>query len=115
MNKGLIKIIDVAKEFTDMPYGRSEVDNPEFNGVRFRREFLLKALEEYDYVEVDLTGVLGSGSSFLDEVFGGLIKYEGFTPEEVRKRVGYKSRYKSVLNNIDKYIREARPENNGGR
>lgn len=114
MIKHAEKIIDVASVFSDMPYGRSAVDNKKFNGERFRKEFLLKELSEYDVVVVDLTGTMGSGSSFLDEVFGGLIKYEGFTQDEVRRRVKYKSNYKSIINNIERYISEARPEVNAG-
>ncbi|MCY1259044.1 hypothetical protein D9M68_39820 [compost metagenome] len=99
--------IDVATEFSDMPYGRSSVDN-EFNGKEFRTEHLLKALKSYDTVIVDLTGVMGTGSSFLDEAFAGLIKYEGYKYEDIKDRLIFKSKYKSVLNNIEKYMREAK-------
>lgn len=99
--------IDVAKDFSDMPYGRSSVDN-EFNGEAFRKGPLLKALHEYEIVVVDLTGVMGSGSSFLDEAFAGLIKYEGYSYEEITRRLQFKSKYKSVLNNIERYLREAK-------
>jgi hypothetical protein len=101
-------VIDVAARFSDMPYGRSIVDN-EFNGEKFRKEILLKELDKHEYILIDLTGVMGSGSSFLDEAFAGLIKHEGFTLEQVNRRLTFKSPYKSVLNNIDKYIREAKP------
>lgn len=99
--------IDVANDFSDMPYGRSLVDNA-FNGKTFRTEHLLKALDEYDVVIVDLTGVMGSGSSFLDEAFAGLIKYEGYRYEDIKKRLIFKSKYQSILNNIEKYMREAK-------
>lgn len=102
-------IIDVGNEFSDMPFGRDEKDG-EDNGLRFRRELLLKKLAEYEYVVIDLTNVLGCPSSFSDEAFAGLVIYEGFTKEDVLRRLSFITEYASIKNNIIKYISEAKPK-----
>ncbi len=108
--KGESTIIDVGNEFSDMPFGRDEKDG-DSNGLRFRKEFLLKKLENFEYVTVDLTNTLGCPSSFADEAFAGLIIYENFSKEEVLRRLSFVSEYDSVKNNIIKYINEAKPAN----
>ncbi|ELC0887429.1 STAS-like domain-containing protein [Pseudomonas aeruginosa] len=99
--------IDVAKSFSDMPYGRNEKDG-KFNGLAFRK-LLLEKLSEYQKVKVDLNGTLGCGSSFTDEAFGGLVAYEGFKPEEVLERIEIIYRYDSIVRTIRKYIEDAKP------
>ncbi|MBY0383257.1 MAG: STAS-like domain-containing protein [Xanthobacteraceae bacterium] len=46
-----------------------------------------RALREHDSVTVDLDGTTGFGSSFLDEVFGGLVRNEGFRLDDLQKRL----------------------------
>ena len=62
-------------EFTTAPGGRYRKDG-EKSGEEFRDELLLPAvlaaLEEGKTVTIDLDGVIGYGSSFLEEAFGGL-------------------------------------------
>lgn len=106
--KGERTTIDVGKQFSDMPFGRDEKDG-DSNGLRFRKEFLLNKLKDYEYVTIDLSNVLGCPSSFADEAFAGLVIYEGFTKEEVIRRLTFISEYESIKNNILKYINEAKP------
>lgn len=100
--------IDVGQDFSDMPFGRDEKDG-DANGLRFRKEFLLPALEEYDCVIIDLSNVLGCPSSFADEAFAGLVIYENFSKDEVLRRLEFVTEYQSIKNNIAKYISEAKP------
>lgn len=100
--------IDVAKEFSDIPFGRDERDG-KYNGERFRKEVLLPALKDHEFIVVDFNGTMGCGSSFGDESFAGLIIYEGFSKEEVLRRIKYEYKYQSVVKNILKYIDEAKP------
>lgn len=102
-------VIDVGNEFSDMPFGRDEKDG-EDNGLRFRKEFLLKNLEKYEYVVIDLTNVLGCPSSFSDEAFAGLVIYEGYSAEDVLRRISFVTEYESIRLNIEKYIKEAKPK-----
>lgn len=106
--KGNSTTIDVGNVFSDMPFGRDEKDG-DSNGYRFRKDFLLKELENYEYVTVDLTNTLGCPSSFADEAFAGLVIYEKFTKEEVLRRLIFVSEYESVKSNILRYINEAKP------
>lgn len=99
--------IDVGNVFSDMPFGRDEKDG-DSNGLRFRKEFLLPALHEYDVVVVDLSNVLGCPSSFSDEAFAGLVIYEGFSKDEVMRRLVFITEYQSIKSNIAKYIAEAK-------
>jgi hypothetical protein len=44
------------------------------SGEEFRDKILLIAIKEHQEVQVNLDGVIGYGSSFLEEAFGGLIR-----------------------------------------
>ncbi len=77
-----ISTIKIAADFSRYPAGRFDEDG-EFNGTKFRRKFLAPALKDSDRVEVIFDGVAGFGSSFLEEAFGGLVRCEGFTKEQL--------------------------------
>lgn len=47
----------------------------------------MPALKAGDVVRVKLDGVSGFGSSFLEEAFGGLVRVEGFSPDDLKKRL----------------------------
>lgn len=81
-----MKRITIAKDFSDTPVGRFPEDG-QWNGTRFREEFLRPALSQEDFVEVSLDGVEGYGSSFLEEAFGGLIRLGYFKAEDLTKRL----------------------------
>lgn len=78
-----MKMISVARDFTDTPGGRSK---GEYTGLVFRENFLMPALREHDQVVVDLSDVVGFGSSFLEEAFGGLVR-AGYSLNDLRKRL----------------------------
>ena len=69
--------INIARDYSAAPGGRYVKDG-KFSGEEFREKVLgpkLKtALRSNDTVEVDLDGTYGFSSSFLDEVFGGLVR-----------------------------------------
>ena len=76
--------IRIAEDFSRAPAGRCRNDGPR-SGEAFRQEHLAPALKEADKVIVYLDEVEGYGSSFLEEAFGGLVRVEGFTGEELRR------------------------------
>lgn len=78
--------IDIAKQFSTEPAGRFPTDGPN-SGERFRKEFLLPALRSTQEVVVVLDGTEGYGSSFLEESFGGLVREEGFSANDLHKRM----------------------------
>jgi hypothetical protein len=81
-----MRTINVAKDFSSAPSGRHPEDGP-FNGERFRVELLVPSLEDPEGVEIQLDGVSGFGSSFLEEAFGGLVRIHHFSSDDLRKRI----------------------------
>lgn len=102
-------MIHIAKEFTDAPAGRFLTDGP-YSGEAFRENFLRPALEQNEFVEIDLDGVEGYGSSFLEEAFGGLVRKGYFTKNELESKLKLKSADKAIILEIKTYIDEARSE-----
>lgn len=80
------KIIMIGRDFSTIPTGRTRNDGP-FSGESFREDVLIPALTENDHVIVDLAGVEGVGSSFLEEVFGGLVRCGKFSEMDLRSKL----------------------------
>lgn len=99
------KILKVA-EYTDMPIGRNHLDGPK-NGADFRDNYLIPSLDKYDVVYVDFNGTLGTTPSFLEEVFGGVIRKKYISAADIDRRVIVLYKFESVKNNVKKYIKEA--------
>jgi hypothetical protein len=78
------RTINFAKEFTRYPGGRLRIHGPH-SGEEFREDILIPALREVDKVILDLNGAVGLPSSFLDEVFGGIVDVFGW--ETVKSRL----------------------------
>lgn len=100
------KIINIKNDFSPFPGGRFNKDGP-FSGERFLKEFLIPALQENDTVVIELDGTFGYGSSFLEEVFGGLIRAEKFTEEEINSKLNIKTDDFVVKTEVNLYIEEA--------
>lgn len=96
----------VVAEYTDMPIGRNGLDGPK-NGADFRDNLLIPALREYRKVNVDFNGTLGTTPSFLEEVFGGIVRNRFMSGDELLSRVNVVYKFESVKNNVRKYINEA--------
>lgn len=79
-------IVSVAQDFSRFPAGRVEADGP-YSGTLFRKRHLVGVLRSGKAVEVRLDGTLGFGSSFLEEAFGGLVRIEGLSVEDLRERL----------------------------
>ncbi|MCP1728320.1 hypothetical protein J2T60_002320 [Natronospira proteinivora] len=104
------KII-ISKEFSVIPLGRYLTDGPN-SGERFRKDYLVPALRDYECVEVDLDGTRGYGSSFLDEAFGGLVRDEGIEKGELKKKLRIKTQFESLIKEIMGYIEESEYKQN---
>lgn len=98
--------INIAADFSRSPAGRFYSDGP-FSGERFREELLVPALKRGDSVVVNLKGVLGFGSSFLEEAFGGLVR-GGMAPEFIRSKLTVQSDLKTYEQRIWNYVANAR-------
>ncbi len=78
--------INIARDFSKFP-GQG------FNtAARFRDDILVPALQRYAYVTVELDGTMGFSSSFLKEVFGGLITHHDFTAEQLERQLNIVSK-----------------------
>jgi hypothetical protein len=105
-----MKRIAIATDFSDSPVGRYPQDS-DFNGERFREEFLVPALEAEKLVTVNIDGAEGYGSSFLDEAFGGLVRNGHFSAFELSQRLTIECLdpdYTPYMGLIWRYINEAK-------
>jgi hypothetical protein len=65
----IIKVSDFSK----FPGPRFERLGPH-SGEKFRNDILIPNINHNEIVTVNLDGVIGYGSSFLEEAFGGLVR-----------------------------------------
>ena len=96
--------LSVARQFSRFPGGRFKKisDN---SGEAFRDDFLIPALAKDGTVTVDLDGVVGYGSSFLEEVFGGVVRAMQWPSRaDVDQRLQLKSVQSSWLQEANQYI-----------
>ncbi len=104
--------ISVAKDFSKVPAGRYSGDGS-FSGQKFREDYLVPALRSGATVVVDLAGVAGYGSSFLEEAFGGLVRKEGFERDFVERRVVLEASdraFRPYVGLARQYVERAEPE-----
>jgi STAS-like domain of unknown function (DUF4325) len=107
-----MKPIKIATDFSETPLGRYPTDG-DFNGARFREEFLFPALTTQAKVIVDIDDVEGYGSSFLDEAFGGLVRKGYFTAGALKDKLDiqyHRPEFRMYHDLVWKYIDEAKPE-----
>jgi len=112
------KVLNIVKDFSPRPYGRYPSDG-DYCGEIFRKTLLApmlkSALQNNETLIVNLDGYNRYGRSFLDEAFGGLIREEGFTIEQLRNHLCYKhSLVKSIPMLIDERIEAAAKSTSGG-
>ena len=99
-----IRTIKVAREFSNLPIGRTW-ECGEYSGRFFREAFLEPALICNDKVILDMDGTLGCGSSWLDEVFGGLVRDNSdFTVEELERKLEIRSTNPALQHTIGRLI-----------
>lgn len=81
-----MKVLKVA-DFAKFPGPRYK-SLGKYSGEEFREAVLIPAIEEQgDSLVVDLDGVFGYGSSFLEEAFGGIVR-KGLDHKTIIKIVG---------------------------
>ena len=86
------RYVNVAREFSPRPRGRDDRDlvGP-WHGVAFRTAKLIGPLRAGELVTVDFDGTEAIGPSFLEEAFGGLIRDEKFTLDQLKKLLSIRS------------------------
>lgn len=98
--------INIGTDFSRYPVGRYRKDG-EFNGEVFRDDRLTPHLAMGRQVRLLFDDALGYGSSFLEEVFGGLVR-SGYTPAKLRDLLILESSDDSLITEIFSYIDEAK-------
>lgn len=101
-----VHTMKIASEFSRHPAGRFTSDGP-FAGEIYRIKHLIPALKKNECLVIELDGTAGYGSSFLEEAFGGLVRVEKFSPSELRKRIQFRSRDATLIDEIWGYIDDA--------
>ncbi len=99
--------ISIANDFSKTPGSRYKKEG-DFSGEQFFEEILDpafdKAEKEGKKILVDLDGTVGYGTSFLEEIFGGLARK--YTTKKVLEILEIKSNEEEYLkNDIDEYIK----------
>ena len=99
--------LSVARDFSVTPGGRWRRIS-ECSGEEFRERFLEPAVQSGQFVEVNLDGVVGYGSSFLEEVFGGIVRLMRWrTRDEFDSHLAVKTARQSWKAEVDQYVDEA--------
>lgn len=103
------KLIIKVKDFSITP-GSRYIDEGDFSGEVYRKNILepifKESLQTGTKILIDLDGTIGYGTSWLEEVFGGLARIYGI--ENVIKLLEFKSDEEPYLiNDIKEYIKNA--------
>ena len=99
-------IINVANDYTPNIGGRY-IEDGEGNATEFREKFLVPLLKNREKIIIELDGVAGYPSSFIDEAFGGLVREDKFSPGFVLSHLelhstngGYEFTKNRIINHI---------------
>lgn len=103
--------IKIASAFSKTP-GPRYIHEGKWSGEKFRKEQFFKffddAIKANQKVIVDLDGTLGYGTSFLEEIFGGLIRIHHLNYDDIVNRLTIISEEESYLiDDIMHYLKEA--------
>lgn len=99
--------VNVAKQFTKLP-GLRYQRLGRFSGEEFRQMFLIGPMRQGKAVTVELDGVRGYGSSFLEEAFGGTVRELNLEIEDALQRLKVETSVESWRLDVDEYIRTAK-------
>lgn len=94
-----------VSDFSKTPFGRYYSDGKHC-GQAFRDEHLIPLINSYDLVNIELDGVLGYGSSFLEEVFGGLLR-AGYSNEYLKNSINVITEDEHYRLEINEYMETA--------
>jgi hypothetical protein len=106
--------ISVARDFSKAPGPRYKTEG-KHSGEQFRSDILFpsldKAIREGRKLSVNLDGTFGFGTSFLEEVFGGLIRENKLTLSQINTHLTVVSDEEpELLDEIRLYMAEAEKE-----
>ena len=84
--------INIARDFSPIPGARYPIEG-DFSGQEFRQSLLApklkEAIQSNTVLNIDLDGTLGYGTSFLEEAFGGLIRTDKFSYDDILSHIQF--------------------------
>lgn len=108
--------ISIAKDFSRIPGARFPKEG-NHSGEEFRNQVLLPNLKEAigkkEKLRVVLDGTAGLGTSFLEEAFGGLIRIDNISYDDLLATLELVSEEdQDYIEEINQYIKEAHEQKN---
>lgn len=106
--------LSIANDFSRYPGGRFVADS-DWSGEEFREKVLAPALHDAirqgSVLVVNLDGVAGYPSSFIEEAFGGLVRSRTFTARELEKHLRLEANplFKTYKVMAERFIKDAKP------
>ena len=103
--------INIAKDFSRCPGARYKREG-DFSGEEFREKLLVPALKEaiemQKKLNIILDGSAGYSTAFIEESFGGLIRIDKFSIEELKNCLIITSKEDpSYIDDINQYLENA--------
>ena len=103
-------ILDIAKDFSRCP-GARYPDEGDNSGQEFRNNYLKPAIQEALKkglrLKIVLDGSAGYSTAFLEEAFGGLVREDGFTLEQLAVIDYVSDEDPTYIDDIKAYIDDA--------
>lgn len=99
--------VNVARQFSKLPGARYIRLGPN-SGELFRQKFLIEPLRLGKSIIVELDGVRGYGSSFLEEAFGGAVRELNLDIDDAIKRLRVETTIQSWKLDVEEYIKTAK-------
>jgi hypothetical protein len=104
-----IIIYDIAKQYTPYPAGRFK-KNGNGSGEGFREVLVQMLNNSANKIKLIMDNTYGYGSSFLEEAFGGLVRVNNLSPQEIRQRIDFDTKDKGLIIEINQYMADAQKE-----
>lgn len=101
----------LSEDFSKSPFGRSKTDGKD-NGTKFRERYLKswvqECIENEDQLIIELNDLeIPMTSSFMEESFGGLVRFGYVDKVKLLEMLNLKSDDKSYIYEITDYITDA--------
>ena len=107
-------ILDIAKDFSRCP-GARYPDEGDNSGQEFRNNYLKpkiqEALEKGVRLKIILDGSAGYSTAFLEDAFGGLVREDGFSLEQLGIIDYVSDEDPTYIDDIKAYIDDAAQHN----
>ena len=98
-----METLTIAKDYSKFPGGRYSEDG-EGNATDFRENYLVPMLEKNAPFILDLNGVVYYPISFIDEVFGGLVRMKRYSEEQLIDLIKFKATDSNLFRTVENIL-----------